>query len=100
MVRQYMDLAPGEAVGCACDKVARRVQPLDEQLDTIYPFLCHLLSVAADRRQPSMPADELRQETFEAVAKLVHGTSQQSPVVMIMEDLHWIDDASREMLEL
>ena len=26
--------------------------------------------------------------------------SEQAPVVMIIEDLHWIDEASREMLEL
>ena len=99
MLRQYFDITPGEDVGCACDKVARRVRGLDPTLDTLYPFLCRLLSVPVEG-QLSLPEDELKQQTFEAVATLVNGTSQQNPVVMIIEDLHWIDEASREMLEL
>ena len=99
MLRQYFDLVPGDAVACACDKVARRMRGLDPDLDKLYPFLCRLLSVPVDG-PTSIPEDELKQQTFEAVVALVHGTSQQAPVVMIIEDLHWIDEASREMLEL
>src|SRR5207247_2084690 len=35
----------------------------------------------------------------DAVTRLLLGKSQHAPVVVMLEDLHWIDDASRELLE-
>ena len=99
MLRQYFEITPGEEPACACDKVARKVKPWDEGLDRLYPLLCRMLSFPvaglADR-----PGDELKRDTFEAVAHLVVGVSENTPVIMILEDLHWMDDSSRELLEL
>jgi len=36
---------------------------------------------------------------FDALAHLVLGESRAAPVVVVVEDLHWIDPASRELLE-
>ena len=44
--------------------------------------------------------DDVKRQTFEAVAGLVYRASEQAPVVMIIEDVHWIDEPSREMLAL
>jgi len=99
MLRQYFDLTPGEAANCACEKIALRVNTMDPQLDHINPFLCHILAMPGDGIS-NLPADELKRGTFEAVAKLVMSASRRAPVVMIIEDLHWIDESSREMLEL
>ena len=49
---------------------------------------------------PDLPLDALKQETFEAIHKLVAAESRRTPVVMIVEDLHWIDEASQELLEM
>src|SRR6185369_11034432 len=37
---------------------------------------------------------------FEAVAGLVARASQRAPVLMIVEDVHWMDEPSREMLAM
>ena len=49
---------------------------------------------AGDAEEPA------KHRGFEAVSRLIERTSRRAPVVMIIEDLHWIDDASREMLEM
>ncbi|MBI4515334.1 MAG: AAA family ATPase [Deltaproteobacteria bacterium] len=99
MLRQYFGLAAGETPDCACDKVGQHVRPWDARLDRLYPYLCRLMSVPAGELA-DLPADELKRATFEAVAELVGRLSQQAPVFILFEDLHWIDEASREMLEL
>ncbi len=99
MLRQYFELASGESPGCACEKIAGKVRPWDERLDQFYPYLCRLLSVPVDG-VADMPVEELKRATFHAVAHVVVGASKQAPVVMFLEDVQWIDESSREMLEM
>lgn len=99
MMRQYFELIPGEPAGCACEKVARKLQRWDAKLEELYPYLCRVLSVPVQGLD-DVPADELKRATFMAVAHVVVDATQRAPVVMIIEDLQWIDASSREMLEL
>jgi class 3 adenylate cyclase len=62
--------------------------------ETTNPLLALLDAGTAPRRP-----DEQKRDTFEAVARLVLTAAQRGPVVIVVEDLHWIDDASRELLE-
>jgi predicted ATPase/DNA-binding SARP family transcriptional activator len=54
-------------------------------------------------RYPDLPAstqDELsgKLRLFEAVARLIDALAQRSPVVLLLDDLHWIDGASLDLL--
>ena len=54
-------------------------------------------------RYPDLPTptqDELtaRIRLFEAVARLVDALAQRAPLVMLLDDLHWIDGASLDLL--
>lgn len=51
----------------------------------------------AERGAESSPA--ARFELFDAVARALVGLSAQAPVVVLLDDLHWADDASLELLE-
>ncbi|MCP4003130.1 MAG: AAA family ATPase, partial [bacterium] len=64
----------------------------------IAPHLCSMLSLP--QPTPIAPVEKVKQPWFGAVASLVGRMAKQKPVVMILEDLHWIDDASLEMLEM
>jgi class 3 adenylate cyclase len=98
MLKRHFDLAADEPAERARDKIARKVRAWDERLDQLFPFLCHMLSVPSEGT-PQLSEDEIKQETFRAVAHVVIGESRRAPVVMMIEDLHWIDEPSREMLE-
>ena len=60
------------------------------------PLLALLASTAGGA--PRRP-DEQKRDSFEAVVRLVLTEAQRGPVVIVVEDLHWIDDASRELLD-
>ncbi len=54
-------------------------------------------------RYPDLPAptqDELsgKLRLFEAVARLLSALAQRAPVVLLLDDLHWIDGASLDLL--
>jgi tetratricopeptide (TPR) repeat protein len=40
-----------------------------------------------------------KDKTFEALLRQVEGLSRQQPVLMVFDDLHWIDQSSNELLD-
>ena len=64
------------------------------------PFVAALCDQAgwllADDRTPDMLA--ARHRLFVHVLELLAGLATRSPVVLVLEDLHWADDSSRELL--
>jgi len=98
MLRHYFGIDPDEPSKGACDKVSRKVRELPGGLEEIHPILCHMLSVPLEGHHP-LPAEDIKRLEFEAVAHLIQAEAARAPVIMLIEDLHWIDDPSREMLE-
>ncbi|MBX3028071.1 AAA family ATPase [bacterium] len=99
MLRQYFDLSPSDDEATACGKVERRLGKAMAQIDDAYPLLCRVLSVPAPV-PAELPLERLKRETFEAIARLVQSESRRGPVILILEDLHWIDEPSQELLEM
>jgi predicted ATPase len=55
---------------------------------------------AADLAPPvDLSPQRKKEKTFEALLRQVEGLSRQQPVLMIFDDLHWIDPSSRELLD-
>ncbi|MBR0926440.1 AAA family ATPase [Bradyrhizobium diazoefficiens] len=63
-------------------------------------LLTEMLSLPNDGRYPNLEltAPQRRQETFEALTRQVEARSKPNPVLMIFEDVHWIDPTSLEAL--
>ena len=99
MLKHYFGLVRGDTADAACAKIAAKVGDHSaERVEREYPALGRLLGMRAGTAGESAP-EELKRETFDAVTRLLLGKSQYAPVVVMLEDLHWIDDASRELLE-
>ena len=99
MLRQYFDLSAADDEDSACRKVEARLGKAMAKVGDAYPLLCRVLSVPT-ALPADLPLERLKRETFEAIAKLVATESHRAPVVMILEDLHWIDEPSQELLEM
>lgn len=99
MLRQYFEFEPGESHASADAKLERRLGKAAAEIEDAFPLLCRVLSVPATL-PADLPLDALKQETFEAIHKIVAAESRRALVVMIVEDLHWIDEASQELLEM
>jgi class 3 adenylate cyclase/predicted ATPase len=83
------------------EKVAGKVVILDRTLEEILPYLYALLGI---EEQPSplaqMDTQIRRQRTFEALKKLFLRESLNQPLVLIFEDLHWIDGETQGFLDI
>ncbi len=64
-------------------------------------LVADLLSIpTADRYPPlDLPPRRKKERTFEALLRRLEVLAGQGPVLMIFEDVHWIDPTSRELLE-
>jgi len=49
---------------------------------------------------PDLSPQRQRQRTFAALIRQVETLAARSPLLMLFEDVHWIDPSSRELLEL
>lgn len=98
MVQRYFGILPDEPSAAACRKVAEGLAELGSYDRDIAPHLCAMLSLPT-RGLERTSSEELKMRSYEAVVELVERAAHRAPIVMIIEDLHWIDDASRGMLE-
>jgi class 3 adenylate cyclase/tetratricopeptide (TPR) repeat protein len=98
MFRQHFDLRAGEPTEVACAKVSARAHVDLDRLEQMYPRLFRFLCVSTGA-EANLPADELKQESFDALARLVLAEAARAPVALLIEDLQWIDEPSRELLE-
>ena len=98
MFARWFGLDNRDSPSAAAAKVAARFDAPYDELERRYPVLCRFLSLPIERLG-EQPAGELQRETTDAVLRLVSEASAKSPAVVMLEDLHWIDDPSRELLE-
>jgi len=82
------------------DKVLGRVLGLDRALEPLLPPLLALLDVPVeDRVWQNLDPPQRRQRTLEAVKRLLLRESQVQPLLLVFEDLHWIDGETQALLE-
>ena len=82
------------------EKVIGKLLTLDEALKSTLPALLTLLDVAVDDDawQELDPA-ERRRRTLEAVKRILLKESQVQPLLVVFEDLHWIDSETQAFLD-
>jgi class 3 adenylate cyclase/tetratricopeptide (TPR) repeat protein len=89
------------------DGLAAKVARLQALLATTEPpmedvaLIAELHSLPSGDLAPPLDAtpQRKRDKTFEALLRQVEGLARQRPVLMIFDDLHWIDPSSRELLD-
>lgn len=77
---------------------------LPKRVDDVLPYLEQMLSLPLSNPETAkrinyLAAEQLRQQIFLAVRDLILAEAQQKPVVLILEDLHWADSGSLELLD-
>ena len=98
-----MERAAGFAHG---DTIQTKLDKLDTLLAQSYTppqdraLFAELLSLPNDGRYPALDLapQQRRQRTLEALTTQVTALAEQRPVLMIFEDVHWIDPTSLEAL--
>jgi class 3 adenylate cyclase/tetratricopeptide (TPR) repeat protein len=81
-------------------KVTGQVLTLDETLQETLPALLALLDVLpADSPFQQLEPPQRRQRTLEALKRVLLRESQVQPLLLVFEDLHWIDTETQALLE-
>ena len=108
----FRDLLRGEWIGAGAEEPELRVrvglrrrleQLFGAGADELYPYLGGLLEVAleheASARTSPLSPEALQWRTFEVVGQLFARMSEDAPLVVALEDLHWADPTSVQLLE-
>lgn len=67
------------------------------QAETI-PLLAALLALADDESQQQMSPQRQRRMTVDTLAKIVQALARERPLFVVVEDLHWADPSTIEVL--
>ncbi len=97
----YFRIGPADDARVRREKVTGRVLALDRTLEDTLPFLFGLLGLTgADDPLARMDDQIKRRRMLEAIKRLVLRESLNQPLMMIVEDLHWVDSESEALLNL
>ena len=99
ILRSYFEIKEGDRVFLIKQKLEDKILQLDEKLQDILPPFYELLSLKVeDEAYKKLEPMQKREKTFEAIRNLLVRESQNRPIVLVVEDLHWIDKTSEEFL--
>jgi class 3 adenylate cyclase/pimeloyl-ACP methyl ester carboxylesterase len=101
LVRDFLELKEGDSVEATLEKIDTGVVRVGADLAWTAPFVRALLSLdPGDPEVRTMTPAHRRGRTAEALRELLIRQSQRAPLTLVIEDLHWIDPHSEEMLRL
>ena len=101
LLKNYFELADEDDDSRRSAKVEAKVRGLDPALAETLPYILSLLGNAnAGASLATMDARIRRRRTLEAVKRIIIRESLKQTLVVIFEDLHWIDPETQELLDL
>ena len=100
LLKDYVQIEPSDDERTRKEKVTGRVLTLDRSLEDTLPYLFALLGIEDPQSSlQQMDAQIRRQRTFDALKKLFLRESLNQPIMLIFEDLHWIDTETQGFLD-
>ncbi len=103
LFQRWLPWRPGEAPGATLQKIEALLAQAQLALAEVVPLVAELvgLPLPAERYpRRTLPPEQQRQRTFEAFLAIVGALAEQQPVLVIVEDLHWVDPSTLELLAL
>ncbi len=82
------------------EKVTGKLLTLDSALEPLVPVFLSLLDVPIEDRQwQGLDPSQRRQRTLDAIRTLLLREAQVQPLLLIFEDLHWVDSETQVVLD-
>jgi adenylate cyclase len=99
MMRAYYGIDGREPERLAREKIAGRALLLDPDVVDDLPIIFDFLGVPdPDRPAPQMSAEARQRALGRVTWRLLNAPNRHGTVVLVIEDLHWIDEGSEELL--
>jgi class 3 adenylate cyclase/tetratricopeptide (TPR) repeat protein len=101
LLRNYFRIASEDDERTRREKVTGRVLALDRNLEDTLPYLFSLLGIVeGEDPLAQMDGPIKKRRTLEAIKRILLRESLNQPLMVIFEDLHWIDEQTQELLDL
>ena len=99
ILRHNCGISETESPETIIEKVRFALQEVAMDVEESAPYLLQLLSVrAGTARIAPFPPEAIRTHTFETLKQMSLTGSQRRPLIVAIEDLHWMDKTSEDYL--
>lgn len=100
LLRRLMQLHSDDSDEAKLLKLEHFVQHLELPPELVVPLLADLLGIPLGPRYPVIEGtpERRRQKTIEALVELMFSVAEGQPLLLTIEDLHWIDPTTLEFL--
>jgi tetratricopeptide (TPR) repeat protein len=99
ILRSYLAIEEGDREFIIKKKLQGKLLQLNERFKIQLPPFQELLSLKIDdEKYPQLDHGQKKMRIFEGLRDVLVSASQDKPLVMALEDLHWIDKTSEEFL--
>jgi class 3 adenylate cyclase/tetratricopeptide (TPR) repeat protein len=101
LLRNYFDISGTDDERKRREKVNGKILTLDRVLEDTVPYLFSLLGIVeGDDPLTQIDGQVKKRRTLDAIKRILLRESLNQPLMVIFEDLHWIDDETQELLNL
>jgi len=100
LLKAYCQVEERDDLRSVREKVTGKLLTLDEGLKITLPAVLSLLDVPVDDPVwTGMEPSQRRRRTLEAIKAILLRESQVQPLVIVFEDLHWVDNETQTFLD-
>jgi class 3 adenylate cyclase/tetratricopeptide (TPR) repeat protein/ribosomal protein L40E len=100
LLHNYFQTGRGEVPALRREKVAAKIAEVAPELGGDLSYLCALLGIEEEKEKLAAMDPQLRKtRTLEALTRMLLSESRRRPLILIVEDLHWLDDESQKLLD-
>jgi class 3 adenylate cyclase/tetratricopeptide (TPR) repeat protein len=100
LLRSYFEIEDVSQAQAIRDAVTGKIRALDERLtDSVVPLLLLLDGLGEDDSFRALDPARRRARTLEALKRLLLQQSRREPLVLVFENLHWIDGETQAFLD-
>ena len=82
------------------EKLEAALADLAPHAEDSLPLFAALLSLPAGRNALQLSPQKQKEKTLEALVDRVRAFALRSPMIIVLEDIHWIDPTSQDLLEM
>jgi class 3 adenylate cyclase len=101
LLKSYFEISNDDDERKRREKVAGKIVMLDRALEDTLPYLFRLLKIIGDEDPLERLDPQLaRRRVLEAIKRILLRESLNQPLIVVFEDLHWIDGETQALLDL
>ena len=95
-------ISPQDAVSTRLDKIELFLRPRAARIEVALPLVASLFGIAYDDRYGPLhlSPQARRDQTLAALVEQLLGLSSSRPALVVMEDMHWTDPSTLELIHL